>query len=106
MLFSSAAGFFGGPGQGNYAAGQRGSLTPFAARRRAAGLSAVSVAWGLWEPASGMTGRLGAGQLQRMARDGVTALTAQEGLALLDAAVTAGQALLVRRPRLDVAGGT
>ena len=102
VLFSSAAGFFGGPGQGNYAAANA-FLDALAARRRAAGLSAVSVAWGLWEPASGMTGRLGAGQRQRMARDGVTALTAQEGLALLDAAVAADQALLVAA-RLDVAG--
>ena len=48
-------------------------------------------------------GHLSAADLERMARGGVTALTAQDGLALLDTAV-AGQEALVVAARLDVAG--
>jgi hypothetical protein len=66
-------------------------------------LPAVSLAWGLWEPASGMTGRLGRGQRDRISRGGVAALTAEEGLALLDQAAGQDQALLVAA-RLDLAG--
>ena len=50
-----------------------------------------------------MTGHLGEGDLARMARGGMAALTAAEGLALLDAAIGRDEALLVPA-RLDVAG--
>ena len=59
-LFSSASGIFGGPGQGNYAAANA-FLDALAARRRAQGLPGVSLAWGLWEPASAMTAGMSAG---------------------------------------------
>jgi acyl carrier protein len=102
VLFSAGAATFGGAGQGNYAAANT-FLDGLAYRRQAAGLPAVSLAWGLWADASAMTGHLGLGDLARMERAGVAAMSAAEGLALLDAALARDEALLVP-VRLDLAG--
>ncbi|OKH71215.1 polyketide synthase [Mycobacterium sp. SWH-M1] len=99
VLFSSLAGVVGSPGQGNYAAGNT-FLDGLAAHRRAAGLPAISLAWGLWDQASDMTGHLETAALERLGRDGVLALSAADAMALFDAALTVEEALLAPA-RLD-----
>ncbi|MEU6393708.1 type I polyketide synthase [Streptomyces sp. NPDC046939] len=86
VLFSSAAGTFGAPGQANYAAAN-GFLDGLAALRHRAGLPAASVAWGLWGDDSGITGRLSDTDRGRLARGGLRPLATEDALALLDDAL-------------------
>ncbi|MFG2994798.1 type I polyketide synthase [Streptomyces sp. NPDC048257] len=94
VLFSSVAGCFGAAGQGNYAAANS-FLDALAQHRTARGLTASSLAWGLWEATDGMAGALDDADLTRMARSGVAALAPDEGLALFDASRTLDDAVLV-----------
>ncbi|WP_432046097.1 type I polyketide synthase [Streptomyces asiaticus] len=100
VLFSSAAGTLGGPGQSNYAAANV-FLDGLASWRRAQGLPGVSMAWGLWAEASGMTGHLGERDLRRVSRSGLVPLSSEEGLELFDAALVADEVVPVP-VRLDV----
>jgi acyl carrier protein len=89
VLFSSLAGVLGNPGQGNYAAANA-TLDGLAAHRRERGLPAVSVAWGLWDTESGMTGTLSDAEIVRLRRSGVAPLAIEHGLDLFDAAFGSG----------------
>ncbi|MDH6623245.1 acyl transferase domain-containing protein/acyl carrier protein [Streptomyces sp. LBL] len=93
VLFSSASGLLGTAGQGAYAAANA-ALDALAERRRASGLPALSLAWGFWERQSAMTGHLSEADLARIARSGMRPLTSEEGLALFDAALADGTAVL------------
>ncbi|WP_370656929.1 type I polyketide synthase, partial [Streptomyces sp. NBS 14/10] len=105
VLFSAAAGLLGGLGQGNYAAANT-FLDALAQHRRAQGLPAVSLAWGAWQPQAGrpggMTGTLTDTDLDRMSRHGTRMISAEQGLELLDAALSVDRAV-VAPFRLDTA---
>ncbi len=91
VLFSSAAGTLGSPGQGNYAAANA-YLDALAQRRQAAGLPATSIAWGYWETESELTAKIDEADLARMRASGIAPLGDERGLALLDLALGCGRA--------------
>ncbi|MEV5139716.1 type I polyketide synthase, partial [Streptomyces syringium] len=100
VVFSSVAGTFGGAGQGNYAAGNA-FLDALVQRRHEEGLAGVSLVWGPWDQSGGMTGTLDDADLRRLARSGMPALSVEQGVALFDAALAAGEPVVVP-VRLDL----
>ncbi|WP_443052867.1 type I polyketide synthase [Streptomyces sp. NBC_00184] len=99
VMFSSAGGSVLAAGQANYAAANV-FLDGLAVHRRAEGLPATSLAYGLWAGA-GMGEWLGEADLERMRRQGLPALEPEQGLALFDAGLASGRAALVPLP-IDV----
>ncbi|MFJ9847696.1 type I polyketide synthase, partial [Kitasatospora sp. NPDC101155] len=112
VVFSSVSSVFLGAGTGSYAAANA-YLDAVAHQRRAAGLPATSLAWGLWEQtAGGMAAGMDELTRSRMnRRGGVLPMTPAEGMALFDAALRTGEPLLVpakldlRALRADAAAG-
>ncbi|MER6121080.1 beta-ketoacyl synthase N-terminal-like domain-containing protein, partial [Streptomyces sp. NPDC001743] len=95
VLFSSVAGTFGNAGQGNYAAANA-FLDALATHRRAEGLPAHSLAWGFWDEASGMTGKLSGAERSRISSvGGVFPISSEGGVALFDAALRMDRPVVV-----------
>ncbi|SDK91116.1 polyketide synthase 12, partial [Actinopolyspora mzabensis] len=82
VLFSSVIGTVGNASQGAYAAANA-ALDALAARRRAMGLAATSIAWGTWADA-GMVTRLDTALQRRLRRGGLVPLRSEQGLRLFD----------------------
>ncbi|MER5898098.1 type I polyketide synthase, partial [Streptomyces sp. NPDC001876] len=93
VLYSSASATFGTPGQANYSAANA-YLDALATRRRTEGLPGLSLAWGMWEQTSTMTGGLAHTDRARATTAGTT-LSTPQGLALFDTALTHPTAHLV-----------
>jgi coronafacic acid polyketide synthase Cfa6 len=86
VLYSSTSATFGNPGQANYVAANT-FLDALAHERARRGLPGTSVAWGWWQPVSGLTGELTGTDNARIARTGLAPISAEHGHALLDAAL-------------------
>lgn len=87
VLFSSAVGLLGNPGQANYGAANA-ELDALAQHRRVRGLPAVSLAWGHWAQAEGgMAAGLSAAERERLGATGLAPMTDEQALALFDAAL-------------------
>ncbi len=94
ICFSSVTATVGSPGQANYAAANA-FLDALAHQRRARGLPGLSLAFGAWDKATGMTGGLSEQDHARLARVGIVALSDGQGLGLIDTARGIDQPLLL-----------
>jgi thioesterase domain-containing protein/NADP-dependent 3-hydroxy acid dehydrogenase YdfG/acyl carrier protein len=109
VLFSSIAGVLGNPGQANYAAANS-FLDALAVGRRAEGLPALSVAWGLWvdadaadSPAAGGARTLPRVDRARMAANGIRPIGPAFGMRALERALAENAAERIVMP-LGAAG--
>ncbi|MFD7924298.1 type I polyketide synthase, partial [Streptomyces sp. NPDC059740] len=94
VLFSSAAGTLGSPGQAAYAAAN-GYLDALAALRHGRGLPALSLAWGVWDLDSGIAGRLEGTDRARLSRSGLAPMAPEEALACFEAALRQDRPVLL-----------
>ncbi|MCV9879627.1 type I polyketide synthase [Brenneria izbisi] len=97
VLYSSSAGTLGSPGQGNYAAANK-ALDALAHNRRRQGLRATSLAWGWWQPVTGLSSRLSDTDNARIARTGLAPITAEHGNAMVDASLALPYAVYTAAP--------
>ncbi|WP_405709588.1 MULTISPECIES: SDR family NAD(P)-dependent oxidoreductase [unclassified Streptomyces] len=96
VLFSSAAGTLGNPGQANYAAANT-YLDALAHHRTAHGLPATSIAWGPWAETSTMTTNLDNNRLNTL---GIQPLPTDEALRLFDTAFSSPHVVAINmKPR-------
>ncbi|MGY6650653.1 SDR family NAD(P)-dependent oxidoreductase [Amycolatopsis sp. TRM77291] len=86
VAFSSAAATLGAAGQSGYAAANT-FVDALMEVRRAEGLPATSIAWGLWAQRTGMTAHLSDVDVERLVRSGEVPLSIELGLRLFDQAV-------------------
>ena len=98
VMFSSAAGLLGGPGQGNYAAANA-YLDSLAARRQGQGLPATSLAWGMWAQESNLVGDLSDAEREQLLRQtrmllGFAPISSEHGLELFDQALARTDSIL------------
>lgn len=93
VMFSSAAGVLGSPGQAAYAAANA-FLDSFASGLRAHGISATSLTWGLVDADRGMGSRLAPADLARIHRAGMNAMSVGDAMAQLDRALARNDATL------------
>jgi len=84
-VFSSAAGVFGAPGQGAYAAANA-AADAVVAQRRKEGLPGQALSWGLWS-GTGMAAGLTDAEVRRLADSGFPPLPVDRALKLLDASM-------------------
>jgi acyl transferase domain-containing protein/short-subunit dehydrogenase/acyl carrier protein len=94
VVYSSVAGSMGSPGQGNYAAANA-YLDALVRSRRADGLPGRSLVWGPWAPDAGMTAALSDAHVRRIRAQGMRPIAVEQGLAMFDAAVRAGEPVVV-----------
>jgi acyl transferase domain-containing protein len=80
VLFSSVVGFLAQPGEANYAAANAG-LDALAQDRRARGLPALAVAWGVWSETGFASGEAGERVAAVLGRQGIRPFTPEAGTA-------------------------